>query len=131
MVRSPPTSARPAGREWPGAPVQQLHLVGFTTDLDSLIFSSRKGAKSGSFVLPLDERLLVLMAEAVRRRKLEGDEIEVPRELRSPSSVVRRQSALSPREIQDRLRAGRSIEEVAGEVGVAEEWVGRFSAPVE
>jgi hypothetical protein len=111
--------------------VQQLHLVGFTTDLDSLVFSTRKGAKSGSFVLPLDERLLGLIAEAVRRRKLEGDDIEVPIEIRSPGSLVRRESTLSPREIQDRLRAGRSIAEVAGEAGVDEEWVGRFSAPVE
>ena len=35
--------------------MQQLHLVGVTTDHDSLIFSVRKGAKSGSFVLSLDE----------------------------------------------------------------------------
>jgi hypothetical protein len=111
--------------------VQQVHLVGFTTDLDSLVFSTRKGAKSGSFVLPLDEHLLGLIAEAVRRRKLEGDDIEVPIEIRSPGSLVRRESTLSPREIQDRLRAGRSIAEVAREAGVDEEWVGRFSAPVE
>ena len=38
--------------------MQQLHLVGLTTDLDSIICSARKGAKSGSFVLPLNEHLL-------------------------------------------------------------------------
>ena len=34
--------------------MQQLHLVGFTTDHEGLIFSARKGAKTGSFVLKLD-----------------------------------------------------------------------------
>jgi hypothetical protein len=111
--------------------VQQLHLVGFTTDLDSLIFSARKGAKSGGFVLPLDERLLETIADAVRRRVAEGDDLEVPVELLEPAPPPRRQSQLSPREIQDRLRAGRSLEAIAAEAGVGEEWVARFAAPVE
>src|SRR5687768_13828557 len=125
-------SARPVGRLGPGAPVQQLHLVGLTTDLDSIICSARKGAKSGSFVLPLDERLLQVIAEAVSRRNADGVEIEVPEALQPPSaSAPRRQSHLSPREIQDRLRAGRSMEDIAAEAGVGEEWVARFAAPVE
>src|SRR5687767_11165671 len=111
-------SARPVGRLGPGAPVQQLHLVGFTTDLDSLIFSGRKGAKSGSFVLPLDEDLLGTIAEAVRRRVADGEDIEVPVEILGPAAPTpRRQSQLSPREIQDRLRAGRSLEAIAAEAG--------------
>ncbi len=112
--------------------MQQLHLVGFTTDHDSLIFSGRKGAKSGGFVLPLDEDLLATIAEAVRRRIADGDDIDLPAELLAPAPVVpRRQSLLSPREIQDRLRSGRSLEEISAEAGVGEEWVGRFAAPVE
>lgn len=111
--------------------MQQLHLVGFTTDLDSLIFSARKGAKSGGFVLPLDERLLETIADAVRRRVAAGDDLELPVELLDPTPPPRRQSQLSPREIQDRLRAGRSLEVIAAEAGVGEEWVARFAAPVE
>ncbi len=111
--------------------MQQLHLVGVTTDNDSLIFSVRKGAKSGSFVLPLDEALLRALADAVRRRSAESGDLDLPVELDTPAPTPRRQSQLSPREIQDRLRAGRSLEEIAAVAGVGEEWVARFSAPVE
>jgi len=111
--------------------VQQLHLVGVTTDNDNLIFSVRKGAKSGSFVLPLDEALLLALADAVRRRSAESGDLDLPVELDTPAPTPRRQSQLSPREIQDRLRAGRSLEEIAAVAGVGEEWVARFSAPVE
>lgn len=38
--------------------------------------------------------------------------------------------ALSPREIQSRLRAGRSVAQVAREARVSEEWVERFALPV-
>ncbi|MDQ1395751.1 MAG: hypothetical protein QOG64_1010, partial [Acidimicrobiaceae bacterium] len=41
-----------------------------------------------------------------------------------------RDSALTPREMQARLRAGFSISEVADEAHVDEEWVGRFAAPI-
>ncbi len=124
-------SARPVGRLGPGAQVQQLHLVGVTTDHDSLIFSVRKGAKSGSYVLPLDDALLQALADAVRRRSAESGDLELPVELDTPAPSPRRQSQLSPREIQDRLRAGRSLEEIAAVAGVGEEWVARFAAPVE
>jgi hypothetical protein len=122
--------------------VQQLHLVGFTTDLDQLILSSRKGAKSGSFLVPLDERLLEEIAEAVRRRN-DGQTtgaappIEAPPEIaaagRSSASGTGRArptSALSPREIQARLRAGRSIADVAKEASADEEWITNFASPV-
>ena len=38
--------------------------------------------------------------------------------------------ALSPREIQARLRQGRTVEEVADEAGVETEWVERFAGPI-
>ena len=112
--------------------MQQLHLVGLTTDHDSIICSARKGAKSGSFVLPLNEDLLQVIADAVSHRNADGVELEVPEALQPASAAApRRQSHLSPREIQDRLRAGRSMEDIAAEAGVGEEWVARFAAPVE
>lgn len=110
--------------------MQQLHLVGFTADFNSLIFSSRKGAKSGGFTLPLNEDLVALVAEALRRRQETGAGVEVPPEVASAVPGLRRQSLLSPREIQARLRAGRSTGQVAAEAGVDEEWVARFAAPV-
>lgn len=39
-------------------------------------------------------------------------------------------SSLSPREIQARLRQGRTLKEVAEEAGVGVEWIDRFSGPV-
>src|SRR3954463_14918429 len=69
----PHSSARGTGRV-PGACVQQLHLVGFTTDLEGLIFSARRGSRSGDYMVVLDERLLARIEEALRLREaLEAD----------------------------------------------------------
>ncbi|HEX7167573.1 MAG TPA: septation protein SepH [Acidimicrobiales bacterium] len=113
--------------------MQQLHLVGFTTDLDHLILSTRKGAKSGSFLVPLDDRLLEVIGDAVRRRNQEGSHdgaLEVPAELVAPREPTRRTSLLSPREIQARLRSGRTIVQVAKDAAADEEWVEKFAPPV-
>lgn len=124
--------------------MQQLHLVGFTTDLDGLIFSARRGSKSGSFVIDLDEELLERVEEALRLRADsdgeggydESDEDEDGDDPRHPSAGSSRRRAakprshLSPREIQARLRAGRTIAEVAKEASVDEEWVTRFADPI-
>lgn len=100
--------------------MQQLHLVGFTADNRGLIFSARKGAKSGGFVVTLDDKLLARVDEMVaRREEEEGDQ-----------SSSRPRSILSPREIQARLRAGRTISQVAREAGVDDEWVARWAAPI-
>ncbi|HEX2048989.1 MAG TPA: septation protein SepH [Acidimicrobiales bacterium] len=108
--------------------MRKLHLVGLTTDRDGLIFTARKGSKSGGFIVPLDDRVLAAIAEAREvpngaPAEAEGVVAEVPKRLRS-------QSALTPREMQARLRAGRSIEEVAAEAGVDTEWVARFAVPI-
>ncbi|MCU1485704.1 MAG: hypothetical protein JWN67_2450, partial [Actinomycetia bacterium] len=108
--------------------MQKLHLVGFTADFDGLIFSARKGAKSGSFVIPIDGRLLKQIAEAERLRvggPVRGEE----NRLASPR-LVRPESSLNPREMQDRIRSGWSVDEVAAEAGVDHDWVRRFAAPV-
>ncbi|MST35263.1 DUF3071 domain-containing protein, partial [Acidimicrobiaceae bacterium USS-CC1] len=39
-------------------------------------------------------------------------------------------SALTPREIQARLRQGRTVTEVAAEAGVGIDWIDRFAAPI-
>jgi DNA repair exonuclease SbcCD ATPase subunit len=105
--------------------VQKLHLVGFTTDHDGLIFSARRGARSGSFVVPLDAALLEALEEASRLRPEEEADTALP-----PVRANRQESALSVKEVQARLRAGRTVEDVASEAGVDLEWVERFAAPV-
>ncbi|HET9442151.1 MAG TPA: septation protein SepH, partial [Acidimicrobiales bacterium] len=110
--------------------MQQLHFVGFTAGGDSLVFSVRRGAKSGSYVLPLDEDLLALIADTLRRRRDAGMVSETGSEVVAAVAAAGRRSLLTPREIQARLRAGRSIAQVASEAGVDESWVTRFDAPV-
>ena len=120
------------GRWLRGQRVQQLHLVGFTTELDGLILSARRGSKSGAYLVALDDRFLALIREAVRLQTgvdlAEEERTDVSG--RRPSRVSHVDSALSPREIQARLRAGRSIADVAREAGVDEQWVWRFASPV-
>ena len=110
--------------------MRKLHLVGLTTDRDGLIFTARKGSKSGGFIVPLDKRVLAAIAEASSNGEPgpapgppAADVEAVPKRLRS-------ESALTPREMQARLRAGRTIEEVAAEAGVDNEWVARFAVPI-
>ena len=84
--------------------MQKLHLVGFTADFEGLIFSTRKGAKSGSFVVPVDGRLLKQIAEIEKQR--EGGPTPLDEHRSNAPRLVRPESSLSPREMQDRIRAG-------------------------
>jgi hypothetical protein len=108
--------------------VQKLHLVGFTTDHRALILSVRRGARSGRYVLELDDKVTDSVTEAIARRAAALD--DASGESIEPQAPPRPESALSVRELQARLRAGRSVEEVAAEAGVDAEWVERFAPPV-
>jgi len=88
--------------------MQKLHLVGFTATFDGLIFSARKGAKSGNYVVPLDGRLLKQIAEAERLR--DGG-LARPEDGHRPGSprLVRPESSLTPRRCRTASElAGRS-----------------------
>lgn len=111
--------------------MRKLHLVGLTTDRDGLIFTARKGSKSGGYIVPLDDKVLAAIAEA-RSGGSGGNGSPKPAgalEEAQPKRL-RSESALTPREMQARLRGGRSIEEVANEAGVDTEWVARFAVPI-
>ena len=113
--------------------MRRLHLVGFTSELDGLIFSGSDGDRSGSYVVELDDEVLAAVREVLARRDARRTgPVGVPG--RGVDPTIGRAgptgSSLSPREIQARLRAGRSIGEVALEAGVEDEWVRRFAAPV-
>jgi len=43
--------------------VQKLHMVGFTTDHQGLIFSVRRGAKSGGYVINVDAAVIEAIDE--------------------------------------------------------------------
>ncbi|MEY2464529.1 MAG: hypothetical protein QOH64_2667 [Acidimicrobiaceae bacterium] len=110
--------------------MQQLHLVGFTTDHRSLIFSVRRGAKSGSYVVEVDDAFLDAVdgaksfVEGAAGSAEDGDGGEAYQQAARP------ESALTVREVQARLRRGLSIEQVAVHAGVEPSWIARFAAPV-
>jgi hypothetical protein len=106
--------------------VQKLHLVGITPELDGLILSTRKGAKSGSYVVSVDASVLQQLNDGAKSKGRSGGNGQRPREPRTSSP----ESQLAPREMQELLRAGWTIEEVADEAGVDADWVGRFASPV-
>ena len=108
--------------------MQDLHLVGFTTDRRHLIFSARRGAKSGSFLVPVDEELVSVVAELGADAPADDDETVLEETVAPPPPRV--EAKLTVREVQARLRAGESVAEVAADAGVAEEWVERFAPPV-
>src|SRR3954466_2755142 len=112
--------------------VQQLHLVGFTTDHQSLIFSVRRGAKSGSFQISVDESLLAAVEDAKSwlQSAAEHEAGEDGADSEAYPQVERPQSALSVREVQARLRRGLTVEQVAAQAGVEPSWILRFAAPV-
>ena len=117
--------------------MQQLHLVGFTTDLEGLIFSPRKGAKSGGYLVVLDDQLLDSIEDAQRLRDERDNPTSTGMQVEAapaePPSVRQRpkpHSELSPREIQARLRAGSTVADVASQAGVDQEWVLRFATPI-
>lgn len=115
--------------------MQKLHLIGFTTDLDGLIFSARRGTKSGGFTVEIDDDLIRTIEEVMRlRANGEPEQWDASGEEQPTSAwrvtVPQPESVLTPREIQARLRTGVSLAEVAEEAGVDEDWVARFAPPV-
>lgn len=107
----------------------RLHLVGFTTDLKNIIFATRKGAKSGGYVIAIDARLRRTLEEVAR---LEEEEIEAKKVGRTVASQppAPPKSQLSPKEIQALLREGKSEEQVAKLAETDVSWIERFTAPI-
>jgi hypothetical protein len=110
--------------------VQQLHLVGFTTNHRSLIFSVRRGAKSGSYVVEVDDAFLEAVDGAKSFVEGAAGSAEDSGGGEAYQLAARPESALTVREVQARLRRGLSIEQVAVHAGVEPSWIARFAAPV-
>ncbi len=100
--------------------MQRLHVVGFTKDHEGLILSVRRGTRTGGFTVEVDANFEEVLAELIKER---GGEAE-PR-------IPRAESQLSVREMQQRLRSGQSIHQVAKAAGVTDEWVARFAVPIQ
>jgi hypothetical protein len=111
----------------------KLHLVGITPDHRGLVLSEHARAKHGDMVLEIDDRLLEAINKAHRLRtqeeghRLESAALPSRRETANGEGAVPR---LTPREIQQRLRAGESVTALARSSGTDEAWIRRFAAPV-
>jgi hypothetical protein len=110
----------------------KLHLVGITPDHRGLVLSEHARAKRGDMVLEIDDRLIEAIEKAQRlRTRDEGERLEsnaLPSkrgDVNGDGEVV-----VTPREIQQRLRAGESIAAIARSSGTEEAWIRRFAAPV-
>ena len=94
--------------------MRQLHVVSLSEDGRSVLLATSKSAKTGAFAVPLEGKL----AAAVR-----GD---LPR----AGEQRARDVGVTPKEIQARLRAGESVEQIANAAGVPVARVERFAGPV-
>ncbi len=95
--------------------MRELHVVAVSEDGRHVLLASRRGTTAVSYRVALDDHLMA----AVR-----GD---LPRPGEDPTAA----SALSPKEIQARLRAGESAADIARSAGVPVTRVERFSGPVQ
>ena len=93
--------------------MQELRLVAVSEDGSYAVLVVP--GRSGRFALPIDERLRTVARGQFSR--LAQYEIEV-------------ESPLRPKEIQDRIRAGETAEEIADAAGVPVDRVRRFEGPV-
>ncbi len=94
--------------------MRELHVVAMSEDGRHVVLATRKGVTRGEFKVALDDRL----AAAMRG--------ELPR----PGERSARDIVLSPKEIQARLRAGESTEQIAASAGVPVARVERYAGPV-
>jgi hypothetical protein len=93
--------------------MQELRLVAVSEDGSYVVLTAP--GSGGRFSLPVDDRLRVVARGQFSR--LAQYEIEV-------------ESPLRPKEIQDRIRAGETAEEIADAAGLPIERVRRFEGPV-
>jgi len=117
----PSTPATPATNEGaaeaaPRQPVD-LRLVALTADRSHLVLED---SAAQQFQIPVDERLAAaLRTSSTTRDRARPGQLEIALE-----------SQLSPREIQARIRGGRSIDEVSLAAGISPERVERYARPV-
>ncbi|WP_169165280.1 septation protein SepH [Cellulomonas taurus] len=90
----------------------ELELVGLHEDGEHLVLAAADGQR---YLLPIDDPLRA----AVRRDRPQLEQLR-----------AERSGAPSPREIQARVRAGQSAEQIAEDAGLSVEHVRRFEGPV-
>lgn len=121
----------------------RLHLLGFTHDLKGIVFSERRGGKTATFWVPVDDALLQAVEKLVGARRerdaaarrpetgLEPVEAGVaPSERTLFPAIGRSESRIPASEIQQLLREGRNVDTVAKAAKASRAWVERLAEPV-
>ena len=112
QARNTPGTATAGGQD--GGMVRELHVVALSEDGRSVLLATSKKATTGGFRLKLDDKV----AAALR-----GD-------LARTGESAARAMTVTPKEIQARMRAGESAEEIANAAGMPLARVERFAGPV-
>jgi hypothetical protein len=115
--------------------VVRLKAVGVSDDGHAIFLATRANARTGGYVLVLDEALLERLEEAREKafaaRAARGDEkTGAAPPPPAPPPRPRVESRLSVKEIQAMLREGRSVQAIAKKAGVEEAWIQKFQAPI-
>lgn len=117
--------------------MQRLYLLGFTQDLKGVVFSERRGGRSATFWIPVDDGFLTAIDKLGRARRDRSspkrDDEPAPAAERQFSPAVGRSepsSRIPASEIQQLLREGRTVETVAKAAKASREWVERLAEPV-
>ena len=103
--------------------MRELHVVAVSEDGRHLVLAATADADKGTHRLPIDGRLAAALRGDLSKRPARAPRGEAAG--RPPSS-----GAPSVRDIQARLRAGESPEQIADSAGVPVESVARFAGPV-
>ncbi|BBZ55962.1 septation protein SepH [Mycolicibacterium phocaicum] len=100
--------------------MRELKVVGLDADGKRIICEAPNGSTTADkFVLRVDDRLKA----AVRGDRAASNQTQIEVEVEVPNS-------LRPRDIQSRIRAGASVEQLAAASGVSPERIMRFAHPV-
>jgi hypothetical protein len=127
--------------------MNRLHLLGFTHDLKGVVFSQRRGSKTGTFWVPIDDAFMTAVGklEQARRGRDAGaakpdtgksrDVVglkDLPERSRALPPVGRSEprSGLPASDIQQMLREGKTIKTVMAAAKTELAWVERLAEPV-
>lgn len=118
--------------------IVRLKAVGVSDDGLAIFLATRANARTGGYVLALDEALLERLEEArekafaarAARAEAAPAEPEAAQAPPPPPPRPRVESRLSVKEIQAMLREGRTVQAIAKKAGVEEAWIQKFQAPI-
>lgn len=114
--------------------MRELHVVSVSDDGGHVVLAG--GAEGEEFLVPLDDRLRALVqADADRKAALSpAPAAPAPSAPPAPPAVpaapAAPRSSVTPKQIQARLRAGETVEEIAASAGMPVAKVERFAWPV-